>query len=163
MKRIAVALLLFLSATLSAAERWQPVDRLRLVNLIDPQMSPDGKSVALVLGHANAKDDRYDSEIVVVDVATAAQRALTFDRRGVASPRWSPDGARIAFLANATADRDAKRQVWILPLAGGDARRITDAPKGVQQFAWSPDGSRIAFVTADEAPKTEEKPLSFDT
>lgn len=161
MKRLALVILL-LAATLAYAERWQPADRWRIVNPSDPQISPDGKTVAVVLSRANTKDNRYDTEIVAIDVASGAQRPLTYERRGIASPRWSPDGAQIAFLANASADREAKRQIWIMPLAGGDARRITDAPRGVQQFAWSPDGSQIAFVTADEPPKTDEKPISFE-
>ncbi len=161
MKRLVPILLLLASAAL-AADRWQPADRLRLVNASDPQLSPDGGTVVIVRSHPNAKENHYDSELVAIDVASAAQRPLTFDRRGIASPRWSPDGTRIAFLANASAEREARRQIWLMSLNGGDARRLTDAPRGVQQFAWSPDGTRIAYVTADEAPKSDEKPLSFE-
>jgi dipeptidyl aminopeptidase/acylaminoacyl peptidase len=154
-----VLVLLLLIATAVHAERWQPNDRLRVVNPSDPQLSRDGKTVLAVVSRANVKDNRNDAEIVAIDVATGTQRALTFDRRGVSSPRWSPDGAQVAFLANGAND---KRQIWTLTLAGGDARRITDAPRGVQQLAWSPDGSQIAYVTADEPPKTDEKPLAFE-
>jgi dipeptidyl aminopeptidase/acylaminoacyl peptidase len=160
MKRITLALLFL--ATLAHAERWQPADRLHIVNPNDPQISPDGRTVAVILSRANAKENRYDAEIVAIDVASGTQRPLTFDRRGLASARWSPDGSVIAFLANASSEKDAKRQIWILPVAGGDARRITDVPRGVQQFAWSPDGSQIAFVTSDDPPKTDEKVLSFE-
>ena len=48
MKRIAVALLLIAAA--AHADRWQPSDRLRVANLNDPQISPDGKSVAVAFG-----------------------------------------------------------------------------------------------------------------
>ena len=147
------AFFIALMAATALADRWSPNDRLKLVGVSDPQVAPDGKSVAVVVSHANIKDNRNETEIVAVDVASGATRPLTFERRGVASPRWSPDGARLAFLANASNERDAKRQLWIMNVAGGDARRITDAPNGVQQFAWSPDGSQIAFVTADEAEK----------
>jgi dipeptidyl aminopeptidase/acylaminoacyl peptidase len=148
-----VLLILFIATTVHAA-RVTPEDRYRLVNLSDPQISPDGKSVLIVASRANRKDNRWDGELTLIDVASAAQRPLTFERRGLASARWSPDGERIAFLAN---DKDAKRQIWVMPRAGGDARRLTEASRGVQQFAWSPDGSQIAFVTADDLPKNEDK------
>ena len=140
------ALFILLIATAAHADRWSANDRLKLVGISDPQIAPDGKSVAVVVSRANIKDNRNDTEIVAVDAASGATRSLTFERRGVASPRWSPDGARLAFLANATSEREAKRQIWMMNTAGGDARRITDAANGVQQFAWSPDGSQIAYV-----------------
>jgi dipeptidyl aminopeptidase/acylaminoacyl peptidase len=165
MKRFVLCLALAAAAA-HAADRWQPNDRLRLINVTDPQLSADGKTVLAILGHTNAKDNRYDNELVAIDVASGSTRSLTFDRRGLAAPRWSPDGNDVAFLANGAND---KRQLWIMPLNGGDARRITDAPRGVQQFAWSPDGSQIAYVTADEPPKqhagatgADEKPISFE-
>ncbi|MGZ7042866.1 MAG: prolyl oligopeptidase family serine peptidase, partial [Thermoanaerobaculia bacterium] len=154
--------MLLLFSSIAYAQRWQPTDRLRIVNASDPQISPDGKTIVAVVSRANEKENRYDSDIVAFDVATGAQHALTFERRGIASPRWSPDGTRIAFLANATADKDAKRQIWVLPVSGGEAARITDVTRGVQQFAWSPDGSQIAYVAADDPPKSDAKPLSFE-
>ncbi len=142
-------LIALLAATASAA-RITPADRAKAVNVNDPQISPDGKSIACVVSRVNLKDDRYDTELTLIDVATGTPRPLTFERRGVASPRWSSDGERIAFLANASNDRDAKRQLWTVSMRGGDPRRLTDAKQGVQQFAWSPDGSQIAFVSADD-------------
>jgi dipeptidyl aminopeptidase/acylaminoacyl peptidase len=160
MKRL--ALLLVLVSSLAYADRWQINDRLRIQNVNDPQISPDGKTVLAVVSRANAKENRWEPELVAIDATSGTMRPLTFERRGIASPRWSADGTRIAFLANASAEKDAKRQIWILPASGGEARRITDATRGVQQFAWSPDGTQIAYVTADDPPKTDEKPLSFE-
>ena len=155
--------LLLMLATPLFADRWQVSDRFKLVGLTDPQISPDGRAIAVVTSRANTKDNRYDTELLLVDASTGAQRPMTFERRGVAWPRWSPDGARIAFLANASAEKDAKRQLWITSMSGGDPRRISDASRGVQQFAWSPDGSQIAFVTSDDLVKNEEKGnLSFE-
>jgi dipeptidyl aminopeptidase/acylaminoacyl peptidase len=53
-----------------------------------------------VVSRPNLEEDRYDSKLVLVDVATGAQRVLTFDRKDVGSPRWSPSGDRLAFLAD---------------------------------------------------------------
>ncbi|HEV7766239.1 MAG TPA: S9 family peptidase [Thermoanaerobaculia bacterium] len=154
--RFAVVAAVICVSSVASAERLQYADRTRLVNLSDPQLSPDGRSVVVLVSRANLKDNRNDSELVLVDIGTAAQRPLTSERRGLAQPRWSPDGERLAFLANASSDATAKRQIWIQSMHGGDARKITDAANGVQQFAWSPDGARVAYVTADEAPKKSD-------
>jgi dipeptidyl aminopeptidase/acylaminoacyl peptidase len=155
MKRFVIAILF--AAVSVSAQRWQVNDRLRQTLLLDPQISPDGRSVMLIVQHANTKDNRWDGDLTIVDVATGDQRPLTYERRGIAWPRWSPDGERIAFLANASSERDAKRQIWITSMRGGDPRRITDASRGVQQFTWSPDGTQIAYVTADEAAPNDDK------
>ena len=93
------------------------------------------------------KTDKKDTVIDVVDVASGARRALTHDREHVSSPRWSPDGTRLAFLAKDPATKEA--QIYVLPLAGGDAQRITATKRGAVEFTWSPDSSRIAFITQD--------------
>ena len=150
---VAVAALVVVATNAAVVE---PADRFKLVNISDPQFSPDGRSIVAVVSRANVKDDRYDSELVLVDAASGDLRPITFDRRGLASPRWSPDGRELAFLANASAEKEAKRQIWIMSFSGGDARKVTDTPKDVQQFAWSPDGAQIAFVTSDEPVKKDE-------
>ncbi|MGZ8796317.1 MAG: S9 family peptidase [Thermoanaerobaculia bacterium] len=151
MKKLLV--LIVLVAAIAHADRLQYSDRFKVVSPSDPQISPDGKSIAFLATRANMKDNRYDSDLQLHDLLTGTQRPLTFERRGVTQPRWSPDGSAIAFLANASSDRDAKRQIWVLPVTGGDARRATDSAQSVQQYAWSPDGSTFAFVTADEPEK----------
>ena len=151
-----ILLLLSLFATALFADRLTVDDSFRIVSVSDPQFSPDGKSIVCVVSRANRAEDRHDAELVLMDLAGGAQQPLTFERRGLASPRWSPDGARIAFLALA-GEKEPKRQIFILPMSGGEARRITDVPRGVQQFAWSPDGKTIAYVTADEPHANDDK------
>ncbi|HSB09350.1 MAG TPA: S9 family peptidase [Blastocatellia bacterium] len=135
--------------------RMQLDDLGRIVRVSDPQISPDGKSIVTVVARANYDENRYDANLVLVDVATGNQRVLTQDRRGVSHPRFSPSGDRLAFLATVAlaAGQQPRAQIFIMPMGGGDVRRITSAPKGVQQFAWSPDGRAIAFATEDEADK----------
>jgi len=120
MKRL---FLIALVAVTAQAARIQPTDLYKQVNVNDPQISPDGKSVVCVVSRVNVKDDRWDPELMLVDVASGGQRPLTYERRGIASPRWSPDGQRIAFLANATNEREAKRQLWVVSMAGGERRQ----------------------------------------
>jgi dipeptidyl aminopeptidase/acylaminoacyl peptidase len=152
MKTLATCVLVSLLAAPSwAAARFDLAHLGKIVRVSDPQISPDGRRVAIVVSRPSYADNRHDAQLVLVDVATRAQRPLTHGRRGVSSPRWSPDGERLAFLAPA----DGKPQVFVLPMGGGDALQLTQSPTGVQQYAWSPDGTQVAYAATDEAPKRE--------
>lgn len=132
---------------------FQISDTEKLVSVSDPQISPNDKSIAFVVGRINMKEDGADTEIVLMDIASGAKRVMTSGHKHASSPRWSPDGDRLAFIAAAGEGKDATPQVFILRMDGGDAKEITDAPDGVEQFAWRPDGAMIAYVTPDLADK----------
>ena len=122
--------------------RFSPDDLGKLVGVSDPRISPDGKSIVIVVGRPNYDENRTDTELVLVDIATGKQRVLTHDRHGVTQPRWSPSGDRLAFLA-AAGDIEGSPASGIRPADGRRRRRcaITDSPTGVLQYAWKPDGS----------------------
>jgi len=149
------ALLIAIPLASQAAAPFQLDDLQRLVKLSDPQLSPDGKSVAMVVSTPVWKTDKHDTGIDIVDVASGAKRTFTHDREDVSSPRWSPDGTRLAFLAKD--DKTKQAQIYVMPMAGGDAQRITDAKEGIDEFTWSPDGARIAYITED--PPINEKAI----
>jgi dipeptidyl aminopeptidase/acylaminoacyl peptidase len=153
--RIAFALLMF-TPVIAATAPVSVHDILRIVRLSDPRFSPDGKTVALVETRAHVDTDEYLSEIILVDVASHQVRPLTRERHHAASPRWSPAGDAIAFLAP---DANKVLQLYTMPLAGGDAQQLTHAKDAVEQFAWSPDASTIAIAVADPKPelKGEDK------
>jgi dipeptidyl aminopeptidase/acylaminoacyl peptidase len=157
----ALCLCLFSTRVLAAevgARRFDLADLGRLVHLSDPQIAPDGKSIVVVVSRANEAENRFDAELVAVDLATRVQRKLTFERQALSSPRFSPAGDRLAFLA---AGPPASTQVYVMSLAGGEARRVTAAPRGVSQFAWRPDGATLAFIAEDEPP-VRTGPARFD-
>jgi Tol biopolymer transport system component len=157
---------LFAAGTVSAQQRRIQLDDLaKIVTVSDPRISPDGKSIVCVVTRPNLDKDRYDDQLVLVEIATGAQKALTFDRKGVRSPRWSPSGDRLAFLAVVPYTEDNKddgankqdsQQVFVMPMSGGDARKVTNAPNGVGQFAWRPNGKDIAYVTSDDPPNHQD-------
>lgn len=138
-----------------AATPFQLDDLQKIVQLSDPQLSPNGQFVAVVVSTPVWKTDKRDTEIDVVDVASGARRAFTRNREDVSSPSWSPDGTRLAFLAMDPATK--KPQIYVLPMAGGDAQKITDAKQGIDEFTWSPDSNRIAYITQD--PPLNEKAI----
>ena len=128
----------------------------KIVSVSDPQISPDGRTIVVAVSRPNLEQDRSDRELVSIDIATGTQRILTYERKGVGSPRWSPSGDRLAFVATDGAGKDAKPQVFVLPMTGGEARKITEAPNGIEQFAWRPNGQDIAYVTSEEPANKKE-------
>ena len=143
---IAATGLLIGSAAVQASPThgFQLKDLRRVTRLSDPRIGPDGKQVVVVMSTPIWDTDKRDTRLVLVNVVTGKQRRLTWNREGVSSPRWSPHGNRLAFLAK---DPKTKMtQVFVMPMDGGGARRITDDKQGVDAFSWSPDGKRIAFI-----------------
>ena len=122
----------------------------KIVGVTNPEISPDGKSIVIVVSRVNWDQDRNDSQLVLVDIATGKQRTLTNVRKGLSSPQFSPSGDRIAFLADAGEEKKAAAQIFVLPMNGGEPQQITSAPLGVEQFAWCPAGTYFAFVSPDE-------------
>ena len=131
-----------------------------LTAIAAPRISPDGRHVVAIVRRADFAKNRFDGELVLVDAASGALRPLVTERRGISSPRWSPDGRSIAFVAvepapEAVGDakpRKPKPQLYVLPLDGGEARRVTAAEEGVASFAWEPDGRGFAYVSPDPSP-----------
>lgn len=147
MRTLSLVLFLLVSALTAPGKRFDLDALSQIVRLSDPQLSPDGRSIALIVSRANLEENRTDSDLVLIDVATKSQRILT-QRRGITQPRWSPAGDQLGFLANV----DAKLQLFLLPMAGGEARQITKSPTGLQQYAFSPNGDQIAYAASDEPP-----------
>ena len=131
-------------------------DAQKIVSVTNPEISPDGKSIVIVVSRVNWDEDRYDSQLVLVDIATSAQRVLTRIRNGLSSPQFSPSGDRLAFLAEAGEEKEAAAQIFVLLMNGGEPQQITTAPLGVEHFAWRPDSSSFAFASPDEPPNKAE-------
>lgn len=115
-------------------------------------ISPDAKYVAYGVAETNWEENAYVTQLWLANVATGERLQLTAGKKGASGPQWSPDGKRLAFVA----DRDGKRQVYAISPAGGEAVKLTSHETGVGAFEWSPDGKWIAF-TASEPESKEMK------
>ena len=121
-----------------------------------PAISPDGAQVAYTVREANWDENAYETEIWIADSQTGRSRQITNAKKSSLQPAWSPDGRWLGFIS----DRDGKRQVYRIAVAGGEAEKLTSAEDGVNNFAWSPSGAQIAFTMTDavtEAMKEREK------
>jgi Tol biopolymer transport system component len=69
---------------------------------------------------------------------------LTFGEGLEEWPAWSPDGGRLAYVAEV----GGIRQLFVRTVSNGKDRRLTSEPSDYIQPAWSPDGNRLVFVRA---------------
>src|SRR4051812_36911485 len=146
-KSIGCALLLSLTIALSAfAVTKAPFTfdaMMRLSRIDDPQLSPDGKTVAFTVQTVDMANNTKPSAIYVVPVNGGAPQRLTVEGNANARPRWTPDSKRILF----TSDRKDGSQVWSMNADGTDPKQITSIPTGADGETISPDGKLVLFTS----------------
>jgi dipeptidyl aminopeptidase/acylaminoacyl peptidase len=167
---VVLAALIGLAAPVQAQRPMTLVDVLNVPRISDPQLSPDGRQILYVLSRADWKANKRISHIWRVQVDGANALQMTSGTEGETSPRWSPDGKTIAFVAKRAAKPDAAAgesrgqsrgddanpsQIYLMPADGGEGRPLTKHPTSVSHIAWSSDGSVIYFGAPDE--KTAEE------
>ncbi|MBM3496136.1 MAG: hypothetical protein FJX72_17725, partial [Armatimonadetes bacterium] len=114
-----------------------------------PQWSPDGKSVAYLL--SGAEGGLY---VIGSDGAGAARRIAESHGNnrfevGIGAFAWSPDGKWLAFTRRDTRNGS---DVWVAPVAGGDAVNVTSYPGLNDNPRWSSDGKYLTFTSTRDRP-----------
>ena len=117
----------------------------RLTNFgYNPAWSPDGKEIACadegVLNPAFLGNPK--SRIWIVNVATGEKRPLT--GVDVRQPNWSPHGYRIAYEGRRNS---AQRDIWTIPVSGGEPVEVTNDAALDSSPLWSPQGDELYFVS----------------
>jgi len=123
-------------------------------------LSPDHRSIAVLLRRADVATNSYCYGLAVADLASGVVRFLdiggepilwTVDFRGQADldtgaiktepPAWSSDGKEIAYLR-----RDGGRtRLWHVAMRGGPAQKLATLDVDVRRFAWSADGRGLVY------------------
>jgi dipeptidyl aminopeptidase/acylaminoacyl peptidase len=116
-----------------------PEDLYKIKRVSDAQVSPDGKWVAYTVSAPDLKENRLDSDVWLIPASGGKPVKLTNSPKSDHSPRWSPNGKKIAFIS----DRDGPANIYIIGTGGGEAQKITYSKIDLYSPLWSRDGRSI--------------------
>ncbi|MDE2659310.1 MAG: S9 family peptidase [Acidobacteriota bacterium] len=130
---LALAAALVLPASAGAQTPFESMDVFQLEFAADPQISPDGSQVVYVRSSMDIMRDRVRSELWIVNADGSGHRRLGDG----GSPRWSPDGTRLAYTGGG--------QIHLRWMDTGEAATLTQLLESPSGIRWSPDGTSLAF------------------
>lgn len=149
------ALFLFCTIPVAAQERSLTIDDLfEIKNVGNPQISPEGDWIAYTVRSTDKKKDKSSTRIWMSPTDGGEALPMTGKDYSAGSPKWSPDGRYLSFLASK--GEKAKSQVWALNRLGGEAQALTNVKQGVSGYEWSPDGKRLLLSIKDPEPEKEK-------
>jgi dipeptidyl aminopeptidase/acylaminoacyl peptidase len=159
-----LAILAAVIAHVTAAETKRPVkleDLDALLDVADPQISPDGAWVAYTVSRTDTKRDKTDDDLYMTSWDGSRTIRLTSSPANETMPRFSPDGRWLAFRSRRQ-NKEGVAQIWLMSREGGEAALLTSLGGDVSDFVWSPDSRRIVLVAEDPDPEAIEEAAGAD-
>jgi acylaminoacyl-peptidase len=133
-------------------------DLARERSLSDLRVAPDGRHAVMQISFVDTERDKYSSDLWLLDLEDGTRRRLTVHPGTESHPRFSPDGTRLAFLA----ERDGRARVYALSFAGGEPMPLIEFDEEIEEYEWFPDGERIAFIAKQPIAKKAAGPSGED-
>jgi len=131
------------------------------LNIYEYDWSPDGRRFVVSAAHGSGDDNWWIAELDLCDAESGAVTTLAKPRLQIASPRWSGDGKRIAWIGGIMSDETITGgDVFLIPASGGDAVDVTPGlAASVHTITWN--GSATQLI-ATEFAAGEEVLASID-
>ncbi len=121
--------------------KFEPMDVFDIEMATDPQISPEGDRIAYVRSHMDIMTDRNISNIWLINYDGTQNRPLSTGDKSHYSPRWSPDGEKLAYISG----REGSSQIYMSWLNENSEVRLSNLTGSPGNLTWSPDGKWLAF------------------
>ena len=131
------------SNNLFSQNTFENLDVFNLQYVQDPQISPDGSKIVYVRTKMDIMIDGRSSSLWIINTDGSNNQKLTSNNNNERTPRWSPDGSKIAFVSSSEDANGSEIYVyWLNNNQYSVISQLDNSPRGL---SWSPDGNYIAF------------------
>ncbi len=125
------------------------------LNIYEYDWAPDSKRFVVSAAPGSGDDNWWIAELQLIDTQTGSTTSLLKPKLQIASPRWSSDGAQIAYISGIMSDEGITGgDVYLVPASGGTPVDLTpDLRASVQTITWNGSSSHIVateFSAGDE-------------
>jgi len=140
-----------LVCALSAGEKWTVDDILLQESTRGVELSRDGKIAVYTRARMDKEKGESISHLYLKRVGESEEVQLTRGQDSESSPKFSPNGQRVAFVTSrkSASDKEATSQIWLLNVGGGEPWAVTKFERGVRDFAWIDDNTLLVAAPED--------------
>jgi len=135
---------------------FSPADIFNIEYGHDPRISPDGKQVVYLRHGFDKMTDQRIDKLWMVNTDGSTHRPLASGNYSVSSPRWSPEGDRIAYVST----EGGSPQIYLRWMDTGQTTAISTLERPPANLSWSPNGKTIAFTMLAPAENPAVPPLA---
>ena len=125
------------------------------LNVYEFDWSPDGRRFVVSAAHGSGDDNWWLAELDLIEADSGAVTTLARPKEQIASPRWSADGKRIAWIGGLMSDEGITGgDVFVMSAAGGTAVDVTPGlAASVHTITWNGSAQQLLateFAAGDE-------------